>query len=60
MLGLIIEDTGGNRLIEAKRSKFYQEPSPEVEDFNEETTRWAADNDNLTPKDINRRDQGLD
>ena len=60
MLGLIIKDNGGNLLIEAKRSKLYQEPSPEVEDLDEETTRCAADNDNLTPEDTNRRDQGPD
>ena len=28
VLDSIIEDNGGNRLIEAKRGKLYQEPSP--------------------------------
>ena len=60
VLNLIIEDNGGDQLIEAKRGKLYQEPSPEVEDLDEETTSRAADDDNRTPEDIDRRDQGLD
>ena len=60
VLDLIIEDNGGNQLIEAMYVKFYQEPSPEVEDLNKETTRCVSDDNSIIPKDINCRDQGLD
>ena len=46
-------------MIEAKRGKFHHAHSPEAEDLVEETTPRVADNRNLTHKDIDRRDQGL-
>ena len=36
VLDLIIEDKGGNRLVETKRGKLYQAPSAETEDLEEE------------------------
>ena len=47
-------------MIEAKRNKLYQELSPEVEDLDKETTHLVADNGDLTPEDVDRRDQCLD
>ena len=60
MLNLITENNEGNRLTEAKFSKLYQEPSPEVEDLDKESICRVADNGNLVPNDINYRDRGLD
>ena len=56
VLDLITEDNGSDRLIKAKHGKLYREPSPEVEDITKETTRRVADNNNLTPEDIDCRD----
>ena len=36
VLDLIIEDKGGDRLIESKRGKLFREPSPEAEDLDED------------------------
>ena len=36
VLDLIIEDNGGDRLIESKRGKLFREPSREAEDLDEE------------------------
>ena len=44
----------------AKHGKLYQNPSLEVEDLDKETARGAADDDSLTPENIDCRDQGLD
>jgi hypothetical protein len=57
---LITEDNKGDQLTKAKRGNFYQEPSPEVEVLDKETTRHVADDNNLMPEDIDCRDQGLD
>ena len=60
VLNLIIEDNGGNCLIKAKCGKLCQEPFPEVEYLDIETTRYTADNNNLILEDTTHRDQGLD
>ena len=60
ILNLITEDNGGNQLVEAKHGKLYREPSPEVKDPDKETARHTPDDNNLTPEDIDHRDQGLD
>ena len=36
VLDLIIEDNGGDRLIESKRGKLFREPSGEAEDLEED------------------------
>ena len=60
VLDLIIKDNGGDRLIKANRGKLYREPYLEVDNHDKETTRCAADDTNLTPEDIHRKDRGLD
>ena len=46
VLDLIIEDDGGDRLVEARRGKLYREPSAvELEDGD------ANDNDESSPED---------
>ena len=47
-------------MIEAKLGKLYQEPSPVVEDLDEENTRHAVDDNNLTLKGIFCSDQDLE
>ena len=39
VLGLIIDDNGGDRLIEANRGKLYYAPSPRIEDLDENWQR---------------------
>ena len=47
VLDLIIEDDGGNRLVEARRGKLYREPSAEeLEDGDA-----AADDASAVPED---------
>jgi hypothetical protein len=47
-------------LIEAKWGKFYQEPSPEMEDQDQESIHCVVDDGNIASEDIESRDQGLD
>ena len=60
VLDLIIEDNGGDRLIEAKRGKLYRAPSPEMEDLNEDRESRDVNDDERTQEDIDVMDQGLD
>ena len=60
VVNLIIKYNGDNQLIEAKLGKLYQEPSPVVEDLDEENTRHAVDDNNLTLKGIFCSDQDLE
>ena len=60
VLDLIINDNGGDRLIEAKRGKLYRAPSPEMEDLDEDwQSRDVYDNKRIE-EDIDIIDQGLD
>ena len=43
VLDLIIEDNGDNRLVETKRGKLYQVPSPEIENLEEEDDEESDD-----------------
>ena len=60
VLDLIIEDNGGDRLIEAKRGKLYRAPSPEMEDLDEDRESRDVNDDKRTQEDIDVMDQGLD
>ena len=60
VLDLILEDEGGNRLIEAKQGKLFCAPSSEVEDLcEEEMERAPADEENITPEEVNAIDLEL-
>ena len=60
VLDLIIEDNGGDRLIEAKRGKLYRAPSPEMEDLGDDQQSRDVDDNERTEEDIDVMDQGLD
>ena len=60
VLGLIIDDNGGDRLIEAKRGKLYCAPSPEMKDLDEYRQSRDVDDDERSEEDIiDVMDQGL-
>ena len=60
VLDLIIEDNGGDQLIEAKRGKLFRAPSSEIEDLGEgETERVPADEENITAEEVNEIDLDL-
>ena len=52
VLDLIIDDDGGNRLVETKRGKLYRAPSVEVELFDGE----EGNADNMDEEDIDAFD----
>ena len=60
VVDLIIEDNGGDRLIEAKRGKLYRAPSPEMKDLDEDQESRDVDDNERTEEDIDVMDQGLD
>ena len=59
VLDLIIEDNGGDRLVEAKRGKLYREPSREAEDLEDEETRRIVDDSEISPEEIELEDLDL-
>ena len=60
VLDLIINDNGGDRLIEAKRGKLYRAPTPEMEDLGDDQQSRDVDDNERTEEDIDVMDQGLD
>ena len=57
VLDLVLEDDGGNQLIEAKQGKFFRAPRSEVEE--EETERVSADGENITAEKVDKIDLEL-
>ena len=47
VLDLIIEDNGGDRLVEAKRGKLYTAPSEEIESLDDDDDEEDPTNDQL-------------
>ena len=55
VLKLIIEDNGGNRLVEANRGTLFCAPSSELENLGkEETERAPREEKNITREKVNQ------
>ena len=59
VLDLILEDNGGDRLIESRRGKLFREPSGEEEELGAEIPAPPTDPEELTASQINNADLGI-
>ena len=60
VLKSIKQDDGGEKFVESNCKKFFQAPSWEVEDLNEDLVRRGIDNKGLMANNVGKLDLGLD